>query len=109
MQKAAAGLAISVIAVMAMASAPAVRAAEITGSVTKCHRLIAAKGFPNQTETMARMSAIRLWTQAAEKGYGAQYAMWHNAERQNLRCHQVQESHYVMCFAKGRPCLANSK
>lgn len=88
-----------------LAGTPAA-ASDFFGGPSGCEKPIAAKGFPNQTETMARLSAIRLWTQAAAEKFGPEFSMWHNADAQVLRCNTVQRSSYVACFARGRPCKA---
>lgn len=79
----------------------------LAGEERTCGKFLAVKGFPNKTETVASLSAVRLWTDAAQKTNGPEYAMWHNAGRKELKCVFVQKSEYMMCFAKGLPCKAS--
>ncbi|MGI9387869.1 MAG: hypothetical protein ACR2OX_10605 [Methyloligellaceae bacterium] len=72
-----------------------------------CGKYAVVKGFPNKVKTVASLSAVRLWTEAAQKKSGPEYAMWHNASRKELKCIFVQNSEYIMCFAKGTPCKAS--
>lgn len=69
-----------------------------------CERRMAAKGFPNRTETVAGLSAMRLWVEAVTEKHGEAYAMWHNAGSAELRCSIVYEPDFMTCVALGRPC-----
>lgn len=71
-----------------------------------CGKHISAKGS-NKIEAVASLSAIRLWSQIAEKQNGPDYAMWHNAAKKRLKCSYAQKSEYILCFARGSPCKAS--
>lgn len=88
-------------ATAASAGATAVQAADDSN----CKRKVVAKGFPNRTETVASLSAVRLWVEATRRKYGPDYSMWHNAASPAVRCNLVDDySGYRMCIAIGRPC-----
>ncbi len=74
-----------------------------------CGKQIAVKGFPHTFKSVASLSAVRAWSQTAEERDGADYAMWHNASRQELKCNFIEKSKYIMCFAKGYPCKAHRR
>lgn len=69
-----------------------------------CKHRVVAKGFPNKTETVASMSAVKVWIQLVRAKHGSNYAMWHNAGSATLRCNLMKDSEYRMCVALGRPC-----
>jgi hypothetical protein len=87
-----------------MAVAAGLNSAQAEGGQVTCHRRVVAKGFPNKIETVASLSAMRIWSETAKDRHGSDYAMWHNAGGRSLRCSAVQNSKYIMCVAIGRPC-----
>lgn len=68
-----------------------------------CYKAINLNGLPHKLSTVAGLSAVRQWTQAAMK-YGEDYSMWHNAVSASIKCEKFPRSDYYMCFAKGKPC-----
>ena len=72
-----------------------------------CQKGIKRAGLPNRLSTVAGLSAIRRWTQAAMK-YGDTYSMWHNAQGSNVKCEKFDRSDYYKCVASGKPCRAVS-
>lgn len=109
MMKRADVIACAAAALIALAAAPSpTQAADATGPQSQCQRRMMAKGFPNRIETVASLSAIRIWTQMAKDKHGAEFAMWHNADGKALKCSPVKNSDYIACFATGRPCKAST-
>lgn len=90
--------------VVAMAVAAGLAPAHADDGQVTCERRVVAKGFPNRIETVASLSAVRIWSETAKDRHGPDYAMWHNAGGRSLRCSPVQSSNYIMCVAIGRPC-----
>jgi hypothetical protein len=72
-----------------------------------CQKGIKRAGLPNRLSTVAGLSAIRRWAQAAMK-YGDTYSMWHNAQGSNVKCEKFDRSDYYKCIASGKPCRAVS-
>lgn len=70
-----------------------------------CYKKIGIKGRPHKLNTVASLSAVRQWSQAANK-HGEQYAMWHNAANSSIKCEKLPRSDYYACFASGKPCPA---
>lgn len=89
----------------AMNVAAAGHAARAADSEARCERKVVAKGFPNKVETVAGLSAVRLWVEAVKAKHGADYSMWHNAKAPALRCNLAQDdAEYITCVAIGLPC-----
>ena len=72
-----------------------------------CQKGIKRSGLPSKLSTVAGLSAIRLWTQAAMK-HGDNYSMWHNAQSSGVKCEKLENSDYYRCIASGKPCRAIS-
>jgi hypothetical protein len=72
-----------------------------------CRKGIKRSGLPSKLSSVANLSAIRLWTQAAMK-HGGNYSMWHNAQSAGVKCEKIENSVYYRCVASGKPCRAVS-
>ncbi len=85
-------------------------ASAASGSKDKanCKKPIAAKGIPNLMESVAGLSALRMWSQTAETKHGAGYSMWHNAGGQAVKCERKGNSDFHVCVATGKPCQATT-
>lgn len=90
----------------AMAAATAKAANAVPGK-DGCYKKIGVKGRPHKLNTVASLSAVRQWSEAAKK-HGDKYAMWHNASGSNVKCEKLPRSDYYSCFAAGKPCPASS-
>jgi len=73
-----------------------------------CYKKIGIKGRPHKLNTVASLSAVRLWSEAANK-HGPKYAMWHNAANSSIKCQKLPRSEYFSCFASGKPCPARDE
>ena len=73
--------------------------------VELCHKGIKRTGTPSKLSTVASLSAVRHWTQAAMK-HGDNYSMWHNAQSSGVKCEKFDNSDYYKCIASGKPCRA---
>lgn len=72
-----------------------------------CQKGIKRSGTPSKLSTVAGLSAVRRWTQAAMK-HGDTYSMWHNAQSSGVKCEKFENSDYYKCIASGKPCRAAS-
>jgi len=72
-----------------------------------CGKGIKRYGLPSKLSSVANLSAIRLWIQAAGK-HGGNYSMWHNAQSAGVKCEKFENSDYYRCVASGKPCRAIS-
>lgn len=68
-----------------------------------CYKGLKRAGRPHKLSTVASLSAVRQWAQAAMK-YGEDYSMWHNALSSGVKCEKFPRSDYFMCIASGKPC-----
>lgn len=71
-----------------------------------CYKNLGMQGRPHRISTIASLSAVRLWSEAAKK-YGEDYAMWHNAAGSGVKCKKLPRSDYYSCFASGKPCTSH--
>lgn len=90
-----------------VAHAAKAKATQITPGEDGCYKKIAIKGRPHKLNTVASLSAIRQWSQAATK-HGEAFAMWHNASSGTVKCEKLPRSDYYSCFASGKPCPSRS-
>jgi len=81
------------------------KAAQSTPGEDGCYKKIGIKGRPHKLNTIASLSAVRQWSQAATK-HGETFAMWHNASNGTIKCEKLPRSDYYSCFASGKPCPA---
>jgi hypothetical protein len=68
-----------------------------------CHKRIFVKGHAKKALSIARLSAVRSWTEKA-KNHGDEYSMWHYAQKPNIKCKALTSPSYYLCFAMGKPC-----
>lgn len=84
-------------------AAGSAKAAKAVPGKDGCYKKIGVKGRPHKLNTVASLSAVRLWSEKAKK-HGEKYAMWHNALGSNIKCEKLPRSDYYSCFAAGKPC-----
>lgn len=80
-------------------------AAQAGEEAPACQKKVSTKGRPHKINKLARLAAMRAWTEMAIK-YGEEYTMWHNAKNPNIKCKKLPRSEFIECFAKGKPCRA---
>lgn len=88
--------------VLAGLAAPA--AAQTDPEERACKKRHSGVGVPHRLKMIAQINAVRAWTEESFK-HGADYAMWHNAEGDSIKCEKLPGgSDYYRCVAAGRPC-----
>lgn len=87
------------------AEAKGKKATEAVPGEDGCHKKIGMQGRPHKLNTLASLSAVREWSQAAAK-HGETFSMWHNAGGSSVKCKKLPRSDYYSCFASGKPCPA---
>lgn len=81
---------------------PAVFAQE-GGGEPDCKEKITRVGRPNMMQTVAGLSAVKAWAEAA-KEIGVDYMSWHKAKQPTVDCKKNDGSRYYICYASAKPC-----
>lgn len=71
---------------------------------SSCKEKLLRVGVPSTLETIASLSAIKIWLTAARE-HGVAYATWHKAEDKKITCNKREKSFLYLCFVSAKPCL----
>ncbi len=63
---------------------------------------VQGQGRPNKMRSMANMNAIIDWMNATKKKHGKDYAQWHFANENTVKCRKAGD--FNICLAEGTPC-----
>lgn len=63
---------------------------------------VQGQGRPNKMRSMANMNAIIDWMNATKKQHGKEYAQWHFAIENSVKCRKAGD--FNICLAEGKPC-----